>query len=158
MKLDANPDQADRVTSARTTRATTRRGARIARVIALSGVVGLFACQDTTAPEETDQADLAGPSLVVLQMTPLGMIGATLVDATSWVLPSINDATKRTDMQNTIKSLANNLVTGAYDAARADLAKGIAIRATLDAIDTVEIGPIEVSFSETDTELKAIGK
>ena len=129
MKLDANPDQADRVTSARTTRATTRRGARIARVIALSGVVGLFACQDTTAPEETDQADLAGPSLVVLQMTPLGMIGTTLVDA-----------------------------TGAYDAARADLTKGIAIRASLDAIDTVEIGPIEVSFSETDTELKAIGK
>ena len=157
MKLATNPTQSALRTPGHTTHSA-RKGARIARVIALSGVVGLFACQDTTAPEATDQADLAGPSLVVFQMTPLGMIGSTLVDATSWVLPSINNTTKRTDMENTIKSLANNLVTGAYDAARADLTKGIAIRASLDAVDTVEIGPIEVSFSETDMELKAIGK
>lgn len=158
MKLTSNSNRSDRLTLAPTTRATTRSGARIARVIALSGVVGLFACQDTTAPEETEQADLAGPSLIVAQMTPLGMIGSTLIDATSWVLPSINNLTKRTDMENTLKSLANNLVIGNWDASRADVTTALAIRESLDAVDEVEIGPIEISLSEADAELKKIGK
>ena len=125
---------------------------------ALGGVIGLCGCEDTTAPGATDQANLPGPSLVVAQTTPLGMIGTTLIDATSWVLPSINNASKRADMQATLKDLANNLTSGAYDTARSNVTKARAIRASLGDEDAVEIGPIEVSLDETDVELKAIGK
>src|SRR5688572_355514 len=137
---------------------TTRRVSRIARVIAIGGVVGLFACQDATAPDATDELDLAGPALAVAQTTPLGMIGLSILDATGWVLASINNAGKRSEMQATLKDLAGNLVSGSYDAARANVTKAREIRFSLDATDEIEIGPIEVSLDQTDTELKAIGK
>jgi hypothetical protein len=157
MRLTSVPTQQTRRTTGETTR-TTRSVFRIARVIAIGGVVGLFACEEATAPEETDQLDLAGPSLAVAQTTPLGMIGTSLLDATNWVLPSINSAGKRADMSATLQDLASHLTTGAWDAARADVTKARAIRASLDATDEVEIGPIEVSLDQTDNELKAIGK
>ena len=138
--------------------ARTQKNLRVARVIAVCGVVGLFACEDATAPNEADGVDLAGPSLAVAQTTPLGMIGTSLLDATSWVLPSINNAGRRADMTATLKDLAGQLTTGAWDAARASVTKARAIRTSLDATDEVEIGPIEVSLDQTDVELKAIGK
>jgi len=137
---------------------TTRRVSRIARVIAIGGVVGLFACQEVTAPDATDDLGLSGPALAVAQTTPLGMIGLSLQDATGWVLSSINNAGKRSEMQATLKDLASNLVSGAYDAARANVTKARDIRTSLDAIDELEIGPIEVSLDQTDAELKKVGK
>ncbi len=157
MKSTSNHDHAVR-TPGQTRRTTTRSGSRIARVIALSGVVGLFACQDATAPDATESVDLAGPSLAVAQTTPLGMIGLSLLDATGWVLSSINDAGKRAEMQATLKDLSAHLVSGQWDAARAGVTKARAIRTSLDAMDELEIGPIEVSLDQTDGELKAIGK
>ncbi len=157
MQRSSNATRSTCGTPAETTR-TTRRGSRIARVIALSGVVGLFACEDATAPAESDDLGLSGPSLAVAQTTPLGMIGLSLMDATGWVLPSINSASKRLEMEAGLKSLANNLTIGNWDAARADVTKVRALRLSLDPVDEIEIGPVEVSLDQTDNELKAIGK
>jgi len=137
---------------------TTRGVSRTARLIAIGGVVGLFGCQDATAPDATDDLGLSGPALAVAQTTPLGMIGLSLVDATSWVLSSINNAGKRSEMQATLKDLSSQLVSGDYTAARANVTKARDIRTSLDAIDELEIGPIEVSLDQTDAELKKVGK
>src|SRR5688500_11537330 len=137
---------------------TTRGVSRTARLIAIGGDVWFCGRQDVTAPHETDDLGRSGPALAVAQTTPLGMIGLSLLDAAGWVLSSINNAGKRSEMQATLKDLAGNLVSGSYDAARANVTKAREIRTSLDAIDELEIGPIEVSLDQTDTELKAIGK
>ena len=131
---------------------------RIGRVIALSGVVAFLGCDDATAPDENDHGAIAQPSLPPADATPLGRIGLTLIDATSWVFSSINDTDKRSQMQSTLEELAEHLTTGAYDAARSDVTKARVLRASLDAIDGSETGPIEIALDETDAALREIDK
>ena len=159
MQRSSDRTQLNLRTPGQTTR-TTRRGAPIARVIALSGVVGLFACQDATSPEAKSggPAGLADPAASVAQTLPTGMIGGSIVDATTWVLSSINDLQTRSNMKAAIKSLADHLVSGQLDAARADVTNARAVLASVDAVDAAEIGPIGVSLDEADKALADVGK
>lgn len=132
---------------------------RIAQVIALSSSLVLFACQDATSPEDAKSSTLAAPSLITSignNTTPLGDMGRTLVDATNWVLPSINSTDIRANMEATLQALATHIGGGQYALARGDVTAARDLMTKLDEVDTAEAGPIGVSLDEIDAGLKKI--
>jgi hypothetical protein len=132
---------------------------RMSQLVALSGSLALFACQDATSPEDAKSTTLAAPSLIISignNTTPLGEMGLTLVDATNWVLPSINSTEIRATMETTLQSLATHIGMGQYALAREDVTVARVLMTKLDVVDTAEAGPIGVSLDEIDAGLKKI--
>lgn len=132
---------------------------RIAQLTALSGSLALFACQDATSPDDAKSPELNAPNLITSignNTTPIGDMGATLVDATSWVLPSINNGTIRASMKSTLQSMADHIAALQYALARKDVTTARDLMTKVDAIDYLEIGPVEVSVDEIDAGLKRL--
>jgi hypothetical protein len=132
---------------------------RIAGAIGLSASLALFACQDATSPEDAKSSTLAAPNLITSignNTTPLGQMGLTLVDATNWVLPSINSENIRSSMETTLQSLANHIGSSQYALARQDVTTARDLITKMNEVDYYEVGPIGVSLDEIDAGLKRI--
>ena len=139
------------------TRSNERFFLRTLRLTALGGSLALFACQDATSPDDAKAPELTAPSLTTSignANTPLAQVGANLVDATSWVLPSINNGGIRSSMKTALESMAANLQAAKYDLARQNWTTAKSLLSQLDAVDLVEVGPIDVSLTEVDAGLK----
>jgi hypothetical protein len=156
MHQPSNRTQQARRTSGATTRSTARSGARIARVIASCGVVGLFACQDATSPEvvSSDEIGALTPAAQVAANMSVEEMASTLVDATGWVLSSIEDADARANMAAKLQAIADHVAANQYSLARQDVNAARAIMSTFDEAQLTEIGPIDVSLFEIDGALK----
>jgi hypothetical protein len=132
---------------------------RAVRHIVLCGVFSLVGCQDATSPEDANPPTPNAPNLITSignNTTPLGTMGATLVDATNWVLPSINSENIRSSMEVTLQSLANHIGASQYELARKDVTTARDLITNLNAVDYAEVGPIGVSLDEIDAGLKKI--
>jgi hypothetical protein len=118
----------------------------------LSGVLGIFACADATSPENaTDSgAPTSGPSAPATS-SQLQTIGATLVDATDWVLVVITDENARLKVKSAISGLAEHLVAGQNAQARDDVS---GLRAALVSLGDLgpALGPIGVALDQIDYE------
>jgi hypothetical protein len=132
---------------------------RVLRHIVLGGVFAVFGCQDATSPEDARSPTLNAPNLITSignNTTPLGTMGATLVDATNWVLPSINSEGVRSSMQSTLQALADHIGASQYDLARKDVTTARELMTLVNEVDYAEVGPIGVSLDEIDAGLKKI--
>jgi hypothetical protein len=130
---------------------------RAASVLALSGVVALSACQDATSPEKVDSPTEIGaltPAAQVVANATVEETASTIVDATSWVLSSIEDADARANMASKIQAIADHAAAKQYTLARQDVTAARAIMSKLDEGQLTEIGPIDVSLFEIDAALK----
>lgn len=156
MKLTSNPNQSTLRTPGQTTRSTTRSGARIARVIALSGVVAVLACGDSTSPQRAKpvpEAPAVPAPPAAAPSTPLGMLGASLDDATSMFVPTMQDPEKRAQLQAVIKDLSEHLMAANIDLSTKDLAAGRALIASVEEVQQIELGAIGIAFDQIELAL-----
>ena len=128
-----------------------RYGVRFSRLLAFSCVLGILACADATSPDDaTDASEPASaPSGPVT--SSLQSIGATLVDATDWVLVVITDDDTRLKVRSAISSLAEHLVAGQNAQAKEDVN---GLRAALVSLGDLgpALGPIGVALDQIDSE------
>jgi hypothetical protein len=119
-------------------------------------VPAVIACSETTSPEKAteppasiDEVRRSAPS------TELQKIGATLVDATDWVLVAIVNDNARLAIKDTLKELADDLVANRNQNAKADVA---ALRSMLVSLSSLgpAIGPIEVALDQIDSEFSKL--
>ena len=139
-------------TPAEPTRPIGRYGVRFSRLVAVSCVLGILACADATSPDDaTDASEPAsGPSGPVTS-SQLQSIGATLVDATDWVLVAITDDDARLKVRSAISALAEHLVAGQNAQAKEDVN---GLRAALVSLGDLgpALGPIGVALDQIDSE------
>jgi hypothetical protein len=114
---------------------------RIARVIALSGVIALAACDDVTAPEE---AKPAAPELRLSQTATdeLGELSASLDDMTGWSLAALPDAQGTANIVGILNGLKGHLASGRIAACEQDLVDARAILSGLSENEQVELGGV----------------
>ena len=121
------------------------------RLLALAAVLSVSACSESTSPENT--GDIASPATAPAPApsTSLQAIGASLVDATDWVLIAIPDEAKRSETHEALAALAADLVAGHNDHAKAKVS---ALRSTLEALKDLgpALGPIGVALDQIDSE------
>jgi len=131
-------------------------GARFSRLIATSALVGILACADATSPDTAIEPDAptAGPAAPA-PSSQLQVIGATLVDATDWVLVVMTDESGRLKMKSAIAALAEHLVAGRNAEAKEEVA---GLRAALASLGDLApaLGPIGVALDQIDHEFEKL--
>ena len=142
--------------SADRTRHIRTHGARFSRLIALCSVLGVLACADATSPDDAldSGAPTSGPEAPTTS-AELQTIGATLVDATDWVLVVIGDENTRLKLKSAINELAEHLVAGQNAQAKEDVTS---LRAALAALGDLgpALGPIGVALDQIDYEFERL--
>jgi hypothetical protein len=121
------------------------------RLLAFAAVLAVFGCSESTSPENSGEiASPAAPPASV-PATSLQAIGASLVDATDWVLIAIPDDATRSETQQAIKVLADDLVAGRNDHAKAQVSS---LRSTLESLRDLgpALGPIGVALDQIESE------
>jgi hypothetical protein len=114
---------------------------RIARVLALSAVLGLGACEDVTAPMEEVTA---APELRLAQgaADELGALGSSLDDMTGWSLAALPDAQGKANIVGILNGLKGHLASGKIAACAQDVADARAILGSLSQNEQVEVGGV----------------
>jgi hypothetical protein len=114
---------------------------RFAQIIAMSGVIAIAACQDATAPEETE---LAAPSLRMSQAASdeLGTLSSSLDDMTGWSLAALPDANGRANIVGILNGLKGHLASGKLAACQQDVDDARAFLGTLSQNEQTEIGGV----------------
>ena len=116
---------------------------RIAQVIALSGVIAVAACQDApTAPDVI----ASGPALRMSTSADAAAIADWVVDATSWVTPSMVDPTNRGKLEGSINGLSGHLKANNTKQIKGDIAIIRSLISGGSEAEAVELGPIEVAL------------
>jgi hypothetical protein len=111
-----------------------------AKIFALSGVIAMAACQDTTAPEEVKTA----PALRMSQTATdeLGNLSASLDDMTGWSLVALPDSQGRTNIVGLLNGLKGHLASGKIAACQQDIDDARAILGGLTENERTEIGAV----------------
>lgn len=138
--------------SAERTRQIRMYGARFSRLIASSFALGILACADATSPENArDSGAPTSEPAAPATSSELQTIGATLVDATDWVLVVITDDNARLNMKSAISALAEHLVAGQNAQAKEDVS---GLRAALVSLGDLgpALGPIGVAIDQIEYE------
>jgi hypothetical protein len=143
-----------RVLNSETRRTLVRpTGTSLFRAIASIAVLAMCACAESTSPEESAAPPRANPENPSLQPTsPLGVIGATLPDATDWVLTSLPDNASRETMRAALRRLSQHLVAEDHGRAKQAVASLREMLSALSVNEAVELGPIAVALDQIDFE------
>jgi hypothetical protein len=125
-------------------------------VFAMCASLVIVACSDSTSPAApTAPATPPGPTH---PSSALDSLGLWVGDATSWVLPSIDDATLSGNLQTDITSLGTHLTAGQYAATRTDIANLQTLMNSTSAADYYSaLGPIGVALDVIQQALDAAG-
>lgn len=128
---------------------------RLSCITTLLVAPAVVACTDATAPEPATNAPASIESDRRSSTTELQKIGATLVDATDWVLVVIVDDKARLKMKDEIKELSDDLVANRNQNAKADVT---ALRSMLVSLSDLgpAIGPIGVALDQIDSEFSKL--
>ena len=114
---------------------------RIARLIALSAVVALAACEDVTAPQEEVTT---APELRLSQgaVDELGSLGSALDDMTGWSLAALPNAEGKANIVGILNGLKGHLASGKIAACQQAVTDARAILGSLSANEQVEVGGV----------------
>jgi hypothetical protein len=117
---------------------------RIARVIALGGVIALAACEDVTAPEEVKPA----PELRLAQASAdeLGSLSSSLDDMTGWSLAALPDAQGKANIVGILNGLKGHLKTGRIAACKQSVDDARAILGGLTEEERVSVGSVGLTL------------
>lgn len=131
---------------------------RLSHITTLIVVSAVIACSETTSPEKaTDLPTSVDAVRKSAPATELQKIGATLVDATDWVLVAIVNDNARLDMKNALMQLADDLVASRNQNAKADVASLRSMLVSLSALGPA-LGPIGIALDQIDSEFSRIAQ
>jgi hypothetical protein len=120
---------------------------RLARVIALSGVIAIAACQDATAPDEIAPAEApAALSLTQNSADELSSLSSNLDDMTGWSLAGFADARGKQNIIGVLNGLKGHLASGKIDACQQDVDAARDWFSKLSENDQTELGGIGVTL------------
>ena len=114
---------------------------RVARVIALSAVVAVAACEDVTAPQEEVTT---APELRLAQgaADELSTLGASLDDMTGWSLAALPNAQGKANIVGILNGLKGHLASGKIAACQQAVTDARAILGSLSENEQVEVGGV----------------
>jgi hypothetical protein len=138
--------------SAERTRQIGSHRGRFSRLSALVGALAILACAEATSPENaTDPGVPTSEPATPATSSQLQTIGATLVDATDWVLVVITDDSERLKVKSAIGALAEHLTSGHNAQAKKDVS---GLRAALVSLGDLgpALGPIGVALDQIEYE------
>jgi hypothetical protein len=125
---------------------------RAARVIAFSGAVALVAaCTDSTAPPPPPPVEPPVPPALV-------SVAASLDDMTQWWMPSLQDATVRTNLQEILAGLKGHLNGGKVTLCQQDVTSARGVLSSVSDVEQVETGPIGVALDVVQATLDGVSK
>ena len=128
---------------------------RVARVFVLSGVIALFAaCSETTAPIANTAAS---PSATPI---PASMVNVanSLDDMTEWWMPSVEDVTERSNLQQILTGLKAHLNVGNSLLSQQDVTNARGALSRLSDSQQVETAPIGVALDIVQSALDGLSK
>jgi hypothetical protein len=130
-----------------TTRSARILSSRVAQAIALSGVIAITACQDTTAPEEVVAAapsELRGSQSAV--QDELSSLSSSLDDMTGWSLAALPDGDGKANIVGILNSLRGRLNSGKIEACQQSVTDARSWFASLTETQQIEVGAVGVSL------------
>jgi hypothetical protein len=120
---------------------------RIVRLIALSSVIAVAACQDVTAPDKVTALDASSLRLSQSSVADqLGELGSSLDQMTGWSLVVLPDGQGRTRIVGILNGLKGHLASGKVAACQQDVTDARAYLGSLTRNDQVELGGIGVTL------------
>ena len=148
--------EASRMRIASTSRS--RFGLSVSRLVVLSAVLALAACEDPIAPEEPALTE-QGPRLTQSASGDLlATLGTSLDDMTGWSLTALPDGNGKANVARILAGLKRHLSTGSVNACQQDVADARAVLASLSAVQQVETGHVGLALDVIKAALDGASK
>ena len=136
-----------------------RFGFTASRLVMLTGVIALAACENPTAPEETALTFELGPRLTQSASGDLlATLGTSLDDMTGWSLMALPDANGKANIRRILSGLKGHLSSGRVDACQQDVTDARAILASLSGVQQVEAAPVGFALDVIQAALDSASK
>ena len=129
---------------------------RFVQILAMSGVIVIAACQDTTAPEEVK----AKPELRMSQTASdeLGTLSSNLDDFTGFSLAALPDGSGKANIVGVLNGLKGHLKSGSIAACQQDVDNARAWFGGLTDVQKVEVGHVSLALDVIQVALDGASK
>ena len=133
---------------------------RVARMIALSGVITTGACHDATGPQSATPAKTlaVAPSQSAATIDELTSLSSSLDDMTNWSLASLSDSKGRESIVGILNGLKGHLKSGKIEACQEDVTAARGFIESLNEQEQIEIGAVGVTLDLIESALDRAAK
>ena len=136
-----------------------RFGLSVSRLVVLSAVLALAACEDPTAPEEPALTVEQGPRLTQLASVDLlATLGTSLDDMTAWSLTALPDGNGKANVARILAGLKRHLGSASINACQQDVVDARAVLASLSGVQQVEAAHVGVALDVIQAALDGASK
>ena len=136
-----------------------RVGFTATRLVMLSGVIALAACENPTAPEEAAATFEQAPRLTQSASGDLlATLGSNLDDMTGWSLTALPDGNGKANIARILSGLKGHLQSGKADACQQDVTDARVILASLSGVQQVEAGHVGLALDVIQAALDGASK